>query len=241
MKQFNFLASAFFASTVLFFLPACNSGADKKTEEETPVTTTEKTPEVTTPKLNQVLFIEHKIADYAKWKPVYDSHDSIRRAHGLSNYIIGRGMDDPNMVLIILKMDDATKAKELSASPDLKDRMQKAGVTGKPNFTYLQVVMNDDSQIEQTARVIMSHKVKDWDAWKKEFDSHKQARMDAGLIDRGVGYSVDDNHDVNIVFAITDMQKAKAFMSSKDLKDKMTAAGVEGPPKSFFYNIVEKF
>jgi len=241
MKQFNFLATAFLASTVISFLPACNSGDDKKTEEETPVTTTEKTPEVTTPKLNQVLFIEHKVADYAKWKTVYDSHDSIRRAHGLSNYIIGRGMDDPNMVLIILKMDDATKAKELSASPDLKDRMQKAGVIGKPNFTYLQVVMNDDSQIEQTARVMMSHKVKDWDAWKKEFDSHKQARMDAGLIDRGVGYSVDDNHDVNIVFAITDMQKAKAFMSSKDLKDKMTAAGVEGPPKSFFYNIVEKY
>ena len=106
---------------------------------------------------------------------------------------------------------------------------------------FLDVVMNDSSAIEQNARVRVTHKVKDWDAWKKEFDDHKQARMDAGLIDRGVGYSDGDNHMVTLVFAITDMQKAKAFMKSKDLKDKMDKAGVVGAPTFFFYNIVQKY
>jgi hypothetical protein len=37
------------------------------------------------------------------------------------------------------------------------------------------------------------------------------------------------------------MAKAKAFIASKDLKDKMTKAGVEGPPAFFFYKIVQKY
>jgi hypothetical protein len=43
------------------------------------------------------------------------------------------------MVVVILKMGDATKAKELTASQEMKDRMKKAGVTGKPTFQYLDV------------------------------------------------------------------------------------------------------
>lgn len=87
----------------------------------------------------------------------------------------------------------------------------------------------------------MTHKVKDWDSWKKEFDNHKQARIDAGLVDRGLSYNIGDNHTVSIVFAVSDMQKAKAFMQSKDLKDKMAKAGVEGQPTSFFYDIVHTY
>jgi hypothetical protein len=101
--------------------------------------------------------------------------------------------------------------------------------------------MDDNTPIEQTNRLMVTHKAKDWDAWKKEFDDHKQARMDAGLIDRGLGHDIDDSHNVSIVFAVTDMQKAKAFIQSKDLKDKMDKAGVEGKPTFLFYNIVQRY
>jgi hypothetical protein len=37
------------------------------------------------------------------------------------------------------------------------------------------------------------------------------------------------------------MSKAKAFMASKDLKDKMTAAGVEGPPSFWYYTVAKKY
>jgi hypothetical protein len=238
MKQFKLFAPIAVAVSIALFLFSCNSGGDKSAANTTTDTTaaaTVKAPEPM-PAANpgNVLIIQQKVANYAKWKPVYESHDSIRRAHGLTNFIIGRGMNDS-------KMDDVNKAKELTGSQEMKERMQNAGVIGKPTFNYLDVVMNDTSVIEQNARLMVTHKVKDWDAWKKEFDSHKQARMDAGLIDRGLGYSDGDNHLVSIVFAVTDMKKAKAFMNSKDLKDKMAKAGVEGPPTFFFYNIVQKY
>jgi hypothetical protein len=240
MKQFRFLTTTIAASMALFLF-SCNSGDDKKDTEITPDTTTAKTPETTPAKPGNILIIQHKVANFAKWKPMYESHDSIRRSYGLTNYILGRGLNDPNMVIVILKMDDVNKAKELTGSQEMKERMQKAGVTGKPSFEYLDVVMNDTSALAETKRLMVTHKVKDWDAWKKEFDDHKQARVDAGLIDRGLGYSMGDNHSVSIVFAVTDMEKAKAFINSQDLKDKMTKAGVEGPPAFFFYNIVQKY
>ena len=143
--------------------------------------------------------------------------------------------------MVALKMDDVTKARELTASKGMKDKMQKAGVIGAPTFAFLETVMLDKGTDASTTRVWMMHKVKDWDTWKKEFDSHKQVRIDAGLTDRAVGYAVGDNHMVTVVCAVTDMEKAKAFMASKDLKDKMAAAGVEGAPTIYFYDVVKSY
>ncbi|MEP6711503.1 MAG: hypothetical protein ABJA37_03755 [Ferruginibacter sp.] len=245
MKQLKFSAAIPVAVSMLFSVLSCNSGNDKKTEDATTTTADTTVAKVMEPppasKPGNVLIIQHKVANFDKWKVAYESHDSIRRSYGLANYILGRGLTDPNMVVIMLKMADADKAKELTASAEMKERMKTGGVTSVPTFTYLDVVMNDSTPIAQTARLMMTHKVKDWDAWKKEFDSHKQVRMDAGLMDRGLGYAIGDNHSVGIVFAVTDMKKAEAFLKSPDLKDKMAKAGVEGPPTAFFYNIVKKY
>jgi len=250
MKQSRFLATITVVTCMSLFLFSCGSGGDKTTEPATD-STAATTADTTTaakpsepapaPKPFNLLIIQHKVANFARWKPLYESHDSVRRAAGLTNFILGRGLNDSNMVLVMLLMNDVNKAKELGASKGLKDRMQKGGVVGKPTIDYLDVISSDTSKIDQTARLMVTHKVKDWDAWKKEFDDHKQARIDAGLLDRGVGYSDGDNHKVTIIFAVTDMQKANAFLNSKDLKDKMAKAGVEGVPTFFYYNIVQKY
>ena len=86
---------------------------------------------------------------------------------------MGKGLDDPEKVIVFLKMEDPDKAKELTASQGMKDRMKEAGITGTPTFTYLETVMDDNSTIANKP-ADNNHKVKDWDAWKKEFDNHKQ-------------------------------------------------------------------
>jgi len=242
MKQFKFLATSIVVIISLFPV-SCNEGSEKKSDETKTDTTIITTGEPVAPaKPANFLLIKHKLANYTKWLPEYESHDSARLANGLSNYVVGRGTgSDSNTVLVALKMTDAGKAKEFTASQGMKERMQKAGVIGMPSFTYLETVVFETSTDATTTRVLMMHKVKDWDAWKKEFDSHKQVRLDAGLVDRAVGYSVGDNHMVTVVCAVTDMEKAKAFMASKDLKDKMTAAGVEGAPGIFFYNVAKMY
>ncbi len=245
MKQVKFLSIATFVAGALFF-SSCGNGGEQKTTTTTAdsTTTSAATPAVTNTepaKPANLLLIRHKVAGFAKWKMAYDSHDSARLQYGLHNYLIARGLKDSNMVMVVLKMDDTAKAKQFIAMPDLKARMKTGGVVGTPSFLLLDVQMRDTSFNELPTRVIITHKVKDYDAWKKSFDSHKQVRIDAGLVDRAVGYTVGDNHMVTVAFVIRDMKKAQAFMASKDLKDKMAEAGVVGPPDIFFYNVAEQY
>lgn len=242
MRHVKFFAMLAIASGILLF--SCNSG-DKKASDTASDTTAVKKDSVPPPATMasgpaMIMTIKHEVANYAKWKTAYDEHDSNRLAYGLHNYVICRGVDDSNMVMVALRMDDVNKAKEMGSSKDLMERMKKAGAS-KPSIEYTETVMNDTTAIQQTVRVMVKHKVKDWDAWKKAFDSHKQVRMDAGLTDRVIGHVAGDDHSVFIVFAVADMAKAKAFMESKDLKDKMNEAGVVGPPTSFFYRIAARY
>ncbi len=241
MKKVNIFTAMLAAAGVLF-LVSCNSGDDKKVEETKTDTTSTTATDVTVPSgPSSVMIVRIKIADYDKWLPGYESDDSARLASGLHNYVIGRGTEDPNTILVACRMDDLAKAKAFAASPELKEKMKKGGVTGTPVIDFLHSVSNDTTAIQATVRVMVRHKVKDWDTWKKSFDSHKQTRIDAGLTDRVISYTDGDNHNVTLVFAVTDMEKAKAFMNSEDLKNKMKEAGVDGPPDFYFYKIAKKY
>lgn len=239
MKYLKMLAIICIATGSLV-LGSCNSGKEEKTDEVKKDTGSVNTATPAASAPTSVMIVRHKVANYNKWKPGYDAHDSARVANGLHGYVVSRGTEDSNTVLVALKMDDVTKAKAFGASKDLQDRMKSLGVAGPPMVDYLELVLNDTTAIQATTRVMIRHKVKDWDAWKKAFDSHKQTRIDAGISERAIGYSVGDNHSVTVVFAILDKDKAAAFMKSQDLKDKMKEAGVEGPPDIFYYKVVEK-
>ena len=218
------------------FLSCKNDKAEKtETEEAMPEDTA-----VAVFEPFKVIGIKHKIADYDKWRKEYDAHDSMRMAYGISHYMIGRGIDDSNTIMVIDKINDVAKAKEFSVLPDLKDKMKQAGVIGKPEFTYYEVIRNDNTQIDQKDRLMVTHRVKDFDSWLKVYDAEGTTkRMEEGLIDRGLARSTDDANMVTIVFAITDMKKAKENITSEAKKKLMMDAGVEGAPQMFFYKVME--
>jgi hypothetical protein len=242
MKQFKFLAAICFAVGMSFTISSCNSGEEKKAGENSADTTTVKAPETATPvKPANLMVMTHKVANYAKWQAGYEAGDSMRLAYGLHNYVLARGIKDTNMVMVVVKIDDAAKAKEFSTFPGLKAAMQKAGVTSTPTISYLDVQMQDTTPNTISARVMVTHKVKDWDAWKKVYDEDKPNRINAGLTDRVLAYSIGDNHQVSIVFMVSDMKKAEDFSKSPELKARMEAGGVEGPPSFFYYTVAKKY
>ncbi|MBM3416170.1 MAG: hypothetical protein FJY20_06935 [Bacteroidetes bacterium] len=240
MKKLSCLAITLIASASFIFF-SCKSGKDKEPGEnktgdaETTINATAP------PGPTSVLVIRHKVADYAKWLPGYHAHDSVRIANGLHSDIIARGIEDSNMVLVAMIMDDADKAKSMTADPALKDVMKKAGVISAPLIDYLQAEMNDTTALTQDIRLMIRAKVTHWDAWKKVFDAHKQKRIDAGLTDRVIAHTAGDTKNVTLVFAASDMEKAKTFLNSDDLKERMKESGVEGAPDIFFYKVVKKY
>lgn len=81
-----------------------------------------------------VLIIHHRVKDFAAWKPLYDKHAGARKAAGLTKDHVFRGVDDPNMVTIVMEFSDLAKAKAFGASDDLQHAMKAAGVVGKPEI-----------------------------------------------------------------------------------------------------------
>jgi hypothetical protein len=89
--------------------------------------------------------------------------------------------------------------------------------------------------------MIVRHKVKDYDVWKKAFDSHKDAQTAAGLTRPRLFRRAEDPNEIIAVFDAADASKAKAFGASPDLKATMQTAGVIDKPDVFFLTPAEKF
>jgi hypothetical protein len=84
------------------------------------------------------LLARHKVADFSKWKPAYDSHLSARQKAGLKEEHLMRNTENPNEVIVLFEAEDLKRAKEFAASSDLREAMQKAGVVDKPDIYFLE-------------------------------------------------------------------------------------------------------
>lgn len=246
MKQSR-LAGALFYAALALFLFSCGGGESNK-ESSTEATSNDTANTATVPEVNTIVttpqtmaIITHKVADFAKWLPAYEAHDSARLANGLHNYVIGRGIEDTNMVMVALKADDAAKAKAFSKDPGLKQAMQKAGVKGAPNISIVTATWQDTSNIGAAPRSLTTFDIKDWDAWIKNFEDGKQERLDNGLAVRVVGHDADDNKKVALVTALTDTAKARAYWASDALKKRREAGGVTTEPKRFVFSIAKRY
>ena len=80
------------------------------------------------------------------------------------------------------------------------------------------------------ALVIIRHKVSDFAAWKKVFDSHASTQSASGLSNPRLFRSADDPSEVVILFDAADTGKAKQFAASSDLRSTMASAGVIDKP-----------
>jgi len=247
MKKTGFTSLLFLAATV-FFLASCG-GDGSKEQTSTDTTTAESTTtEITPPVVNTIvttpqdmMVATHKVADFAKWHKSYDEHDSLRLANGIHSYVIGRGIEDTNLVLVAVKVDDLAKAKAFAKDPSLKKAMQKGGVTGAPSFSFITTVWQDTAVLNSAIRSRTTFAVKDWDAWQKSFADGKQQRLDNGISDRVIGHDPDDNKKVSLVTAITDTAKAFAYYKSDALKQRREAGGVIGEPKRFLFRVVHRY
>jgi hypothetical protein len=83
------------------------------------------------------LLVRHKVADYAKWKAVYDAHQPVRQSAKLKELHLLRGIDDANEVVMLFAVDDLAAAQGFVSSANLRETMEKAGVTDQPSVYFL--------------------------------------------------------------------------------------------------------
>ena len=83
-------------------------------------------------------------------------------------------------------------------------------------------------------RMFIRHKVRDYTAWRKDYDSFDSARIKLGVRDQAVYRDVDDQNDVTVWHDFETVEAAKALAGSEQLKGAMKGAGVVGAPTIWF-------
>jgi hypothetical protein len=78
------------------------------------------------------------------------------------------------------------------------------------------------------------HECKDYPTWKKAYDADAPNRAAAGLTDIHGLREHDNANLVALMFAVSDVGRAKAFATSPDLAATMKAAGIIGAPRLRF-------
>jgi hypothetical protein len=77
-------------------------------------------------------------------------------------------------------------------------------------------------------------KVKDFNAWRTSYNGHEKNRASAGITNGRVFRSADDANEVVILQDVSDVAKARTWLSSDDLKAEMQKSGVVGSPSIRF-------
>lgn len=83
------------------------------------------------------MLVRSKVKNYPEWKRGYDAHLSKRVEAGLTEKYLLRGANDQNEVVLLFEARDLNRAKTFAESTDLRETMQKVGVTDKPDIYFL--------------------------------------------------------------------------------------------------------
>jgi heme-degrading monooxygenase HmoA len=83
------------------------------------------------------VLVRHKVSDFPLWKQAFDGHFGERHAAGELNHRIFHNHDDASDLTLFFTWETLEMARAFFASDQLKDRMQKAGVIGKPEIVFL--------------------------------------------------------------------------------------------------------
>ncbi len=84
------------------------------------------------------VLVKHQVKDYSIWKSTFDNFKDVRKAGGEKSYQIYHPDDNPNNLFLIFEWDNPVNARNFMDSPELKDRMEKAGVIEKPSVYFLE-------------------------------------------------------------------------------------------------------
>ncbi len=78
--------------------------------------------------------------------------------------------------------------------------------------------------------MLIRHKVEDYDAWKLVFDEDELTRRANGSQGGRIYRGADDPHEVVILLEWDDLERARLFADSDDLREVLTRAGVMDQP-----------
>lgn len=82
------------------------------------------------------LFVRHQVADYSKWRQVYDRFGSTQKTLGVQDQAVYQAIDNPNDITVRHEFATLEAAQAFGGSPELAAAMHDAGVQGAPTVWF---------------------------------------------------------------------------------------------------------
>ncbi|MCI4443544.1 MAG: hypothetical protein JHC39_08575 [Lentimicrobium sp.] len=112
-------------------------------------------------------------------------------------------------------------------------------VTTEPKVEENKAPVAEKAPVFEPFKVMaVTHIVKDFDTWKKSFDEHESMRTANGLTKISVCRDMGNPNKVLIFLKVADLQKAKDFAVSPNLKEAMQKGGVMSKPEIVYADVV---
>jgi hypothetical protein len=80
------------------------------------------------------VIVQHHVADYDRWLPVFTEHEAVRRKHGGTGHSVTREAQDPNSLVVVNHFASLEGARAFSQDPSLPEVMGRAGVDSQPQI-----------------------------------------------------------------------------------------------------------
>jgi hypothetical protein len=85
------------------------------------------------------------------------------------------------------------------------------------------------------ALLSVQHDVQDYPAWREVYDALDEVQRDWGVTDSSVHQLAGAPETVLVLHNFATVAQAQGFLSSRELKDAMQRAGVQGTPRVEIY------
>lgn len=84
------------------------------------------------------VLVRHKVSDFAKWKAVYDEYKPKVKLQGGKSQKLLMNAEDPHEIVVITEFENINKGREWAKSAELRQAMEKAGVSDSPTLFFLE-------------------------------------------------------------------------------------------------------
>ena len=88
--------------------------------------------------------------------------------------------------------------------------------------------------------MLVRHNVEDYEKWKPVFDEHQSTRRESGGKGGYLFRNADDPNETLILLAWEDLEDARRFAQSQDLRETMQRAGVADQADIYYLEEVEE-
>lgn len=88
-------------------------------------------------KIMAFVIANHKVKDYDSWRSKYDADEERRKSAGIKTVKVFTDENDPNDVTMYWEVENTENVRKMMNDPELKTKMEEAGVVSEPNIWYL--------------------------------------------------------------------------------------------------------